>query len=707
MTVEPVGSSPATTTGSCSTPVTTTPPSSGCGDERHDHRILGRPPDARGLPVLAERPRSPRRCTARLGAGHGATTSRGPGTSTPRSGRSLELPRLLRPQPRRAVGLPDRPAGPTALVLDDWTRLARAQPERWARVLRRPAPSGPSSHRRSRSCSPDRARSSEVPPHGGVGERGQALAPLVGHLAVASAARARSWPSLIIAPPPPARLISVPRSAAARATPAASRSGSPSRSGEQLGARRRRRARRRGRPAPSLALAQVVAGRLAGHARCRRRPRAGRRGTGRPGRAATRTRPAPACSRSAAAEGGTELAGPLHGVARGLVLHHPVRLGQRRRSISSSCPAARPGAARAGGPGPPCRDTARRSPPSASPPRPAGPGPARSGQPGRLQHLGRPHQQQVAEQDGPGATEGGRVAEPARRACRASNWRCAAGWPRRRSEESITSSCTSALTCSRSRLAAAASRVRLAVAVRRPGGSHVPPEAEGRPKPLAPAEQLTRPSGATGSSSGPIAASTGPAVQERARSQPRPHPGTPGQRSSADRARSEVDHFVSLRSTVRGPDLWCSHAGPIRRVPRPGAHDRRAARHERPPAVLLRVLPAAGRAAAASALADHPRAGVARAGFRLRDLRGQRLDPRPHHHRHRRHRPAHHAALDGPPDLRQPEPRPAASGGRLVRRGGRPARAGDPRRHARRPAGAVGAPPGGPGQCDRAGVAGP
>ena len=53
-------------------------------------------------------------------------------------------------------------------------------------------------------------------------------------------------------------------------------------------------------------------------------------------------------------------------------------------------------------------------------------------------------------------------------ACSASNWRCAAGRPRRRSEASITSSCTSALACSTSRLAAAVSRLPSSISSGRP-----------------------------------------------------------------------------------------------------------------------------------------------------------------------------------------------------------------------------------------------
>ena len=122
---------------------------------------------------------------------------------------------------------------------------------------------------------------------------------------------------------------------------------------------------------------------------------------------------------------------------------------------------------------------------------------------------------------------------------------------------------------------------------------------------------------------------------------------------------------------------------------------------------LLRALPAEGRGAAAPALEHHPRARVAGPGLRVGHLRRQRLDPRPHHHRHPADRPAHDAAADGPPDLRQPEPRRAPAGRRRVRRSRDPARAGDPRRHARRPDRAVGAAPRGPAQRDRAGRAGP
>ena len=161
--------------------------------------------------------------------------------------------------------------------------------------------------------------------------------------------------------------------------------------------------------------------------------------------------------RRAAAEGRTQLARPLDRVAGRLVLHHPARLRPAPRRDRSQASVVR-----AGGPG---RRTSRYCPQVTSV-RIASRDRGRGGQGGGRQAgalaasppttspAGRP-----AGSPRPARSVAGSPSQPAV-ACRLSNCRCAAGRPRRRSEASITSSCTSALTCSSSRLAAAVEQPR-------------------------------------------------------------------------------------------------------------------------------------------------------------------------------------------------------------------------------------------------------
>ena len=144
------------------------------------------------------------------------------------------------------------------------------------------------------------------------------------------------------------------------------------------------------------------------------------------------------------------------------------RPGWRRPAPARCWAAARrwPGpSAATDGPGPRCPGTARRSPRSASPRRSAGRAPARVWSSPAVCSICADHMTSRSPSTMapalPNAAES--PSQPAL-ACSASNWRCAAGRPRRRSEESITSSCTSALPCNTSRLAAAVSRVRCAAA---------------------------------------------------------------------------------------------------------------------------------------------------------------------------------------------------------------------------------------------------
>ena len=144
-------------------------------------------------------------------------------------------------------------------------------------------------------------------------------------------------------------------------------------------ARRRRRGRTRGPPARS---ACPPAGRRRPASRSaagRRRRRAGRRGTGTPGPAATvRGQRLAQLGRRAPPSAAAGLTRPLHRVAGDL--YSTTRLASSRASRSRLRAGA--GVATAG-PGRPCRGTARRSPRSASPRRRQGARQRRRGSPAR------------------------------------------------------------------------------------------------------------------------------------------------------------------------------------------------------------------------------------------------------------------------------------------------------------------------------------
>ena len=350
-----------------------------------------------------------------------------------------------------------------------------------------------------------------------------------------------------------------------------------------------------------LALAQVVAGRLAGHRRVAEHPeqvvaQLERLAERQPVRRSARRAP----SGGAPASGGAELQRALDGVLAGLELDHPQRVvgGERRRGPAP----ARPG-------------TARPSPARASRRTPAARRHAAAGR-AATRRTARPPRTAAGRRAGspPAAPKRSGVARasPARGAARA-NAACAAGSPRRVAEASITSSCTSAQACSSSRLAAAVTSGVVVVARR-------PPRASPSRRTRAAAACRRR------------ARTAGPRRRAAPSSADRPRPveaSSAVTRNSGERA--GVGRALDHSRSRRGP-----RAATARTLRWTAWHGRCGTRFaDRAADVLLRVLAAEDRRGRAAAVEDDPRAGAAAAVVRVGDLRRRRLDPRPHDRDHR------------------------------------------------------------------------
>ena len=272
--------------------------------------------------------------------------------------------------------------------------------------------------------------------------------------------------------------------------------------------------------------------------------------------------------------------------------------------------------------------------------------------------------------------------QPARR-CSRPNRTCAAGWPRRVSEASITSSCTSAQACSSSRLAAA--RISSA-SPSAPAGRHGPPAPVGerRPQPLAAVEHR-RPGGV--GQQRQVRRSCRPAGR-RARSR----------KAASSAATSSAKVAAADRVQVRGVShgvrtlrcgAWRARSGTASRPGRPTFSFEffppKTAEDERLLWTTIRELESL------------------QPGLRLGHLRRRRRHPRPHHRDHRADRQRHHAAAGGAPDRGRALGRRAPVHRRTAGRRRHLQRAGAARRPARRPDGRVGRAPGGAGLRRRSG----
>ena len=329
-------------------------------------------------------------------------------------------------------------------------------------------------------------------------------------------------------------------------------------------------------------------------------------------------------------------------VYRRLVLHHAAGLGQRGRSGRRRRQRQRVAWATMSRNCPPVTSVRIASSHRQSPgPAPRAPSP-------RAAAARRPHQQQVAEQDGPRAAEGRRVAQPAGVDVQRLELPV-----RRRPAAAQVGGVHHVVVHQRAdvqqveagRRGAAAAPGAAASGI--PAAADVAPDAERRAQPLAAVEQLGWPSRCSGASSGPIAASTAAARVEEGGD--RGADGVPEAgaergvgvqhrrrarslgRGTADRG-GTGDHMLSLRRRLRGPHLGCSHAGPDRVTAASADPDhRRAARDRRSGPCSPSSSSRPRTRPAAAAVADGPRARGPRRRLRLGHLRRQRLDPRAHH----------------------------------------------------------------------------